>query len=304
MQVEDGIAKAVREMRAGGKVQFLSRNGVYRWNVVDGDKYQVTYNPASKAWSCTCGTEQPCVHAFMVKVDGLVRREKIDVSQDYAIIYPHIKAALMPRNGNGNGHGSNGNGHGRPKALPPASRNGNGNGRHSRPVAKTSQLRQTPPASSEAPDSFTPAIIEALRAPFLPGMVQWKAQSTTKDKRRALAVAYIDARAVMDRLDAVVGAHQWYDQYRVLRITDDDDSETAWSVECRLTVLDISKTDVGVGEDAKAAFSDSFKRAAVKFGVGRYLYDLPKVWVDYDAQRKQLVEEPTLPDWAMPKVAK
>ena len=296
MKAEVGIEKAVREMRNGGKVQFLSKNGVYRWNVVDGDKQQVTYNPDSKAWSCTCGAEQPCVHTFMVKVDGVIRREKIDVSQDYAVIFPRIKAVLT------NGHNGNGNGHSKPKTTPPAKPAAQRNGNGRRPAAKTSHLRQTPPASSEAPDSFTPAVIAALREPFLPGMVQWKAQSTTKDKKRALAVAYIDARAVMDRLDGVVGAGQWYDKYQVLRIA--ANGEDAWVVECSLTLLGVTKVDVGFGEDAKSAYSDAFKRAGVKFGIARYLYDLPKVWVDYDAQRKQLVEEPALPAWAMPKVAK
>jgi hypothetical protein len=50
-------------------------------------------------------------------------------------------------------------------------------------------------------------------------------------------------------------------------------------VLCRLTVLGITKEDVGEGEDLKSAFSDAFKRVAVKFGVGRYLYELPKKWV-------------------------
>jgi len=49
----------------------------------------------------------------------------------------------------------------------------------------------------------------------------------------------------------------------------------------------ISKTDVGspseqpdVGDRLKAAFSDALKRAAVKFGIGRYLYRLSAQWVD------------------------
>jgi hypothetical protein len=45
------------------------------------------------------------------------------------------------------------------------------------------------------------------------------------------------------------------------------------------------------------------KRAAIKFGVGRYLYHLPKVWVDYDPQKKQLKGQPQLPPWAMPAKA-
>jgi len=139
-----------------------------------------------------------------------------------------LQAAAKALVGGNNGHGSNGNGHGKPKAVPPAPRrNGNGNGRHSRPAAKTSQLRQTSPVT-EVPDSFTPSVIERLREPFLSGMVQWKAQSTTKDKKRALAVAYIDARAVMDRLDAVVGAGNWHDKYQVLRIAGGNDEDT-WS---------------------------------------------------------------------------
>src|SRR5262249_6911389 len=50
----------------------------------------------------------------------------------------------------------------------------------------------------------------------------------------------------------------------------------------------------------KAAFSDSLKRAAVKFGVGRYLYRLPTQWQDYDPQRRQFSTPPTLPSWARP----
>ena len=76
------------------------------------------------------------------------------------------------------------------------------------------------------------------------------------------------------------------------------------AVECTLTVCGVSKTDVGTsGESAdaaKAAYSDALKRAAVKFGIGRYLYALPKQWVNYDEQKKQLAQIPTLPKWATP----
>ena len=67
----------------------------------------------------------------------------------------------------------------------------------------------------------------------------------------------------------------------------------------------VTKMDVGGpseqpdgGDRMKAAFSDALKRAAVKFGVGRYLYRLPSQWVDYDAHRKQFVRTPTLPAFA------
>jgi hypothetical protein len=142
-------------------------------------------------------------------------------------------------------------------------------------------------------------VLKALSAPFASEDVHWKAQAVKAD--RALAVAYIDARAVMDRLDEVCGLN-WSDAYDVL---------PSGSVVCRLQVtLDgqaIVKTDVGSpseqpdeGDKMKAAFSDALKRAAIKFGIGRYLYRLPKQWVDYDAQRKTLKSQPQLPAWAMP----
>lgn len=143
---------------------------------------------------------------------------------------------------------------------------------------------------------FTPEITSQLAAPFPADAVQWKAQATNRDKTRALAVAYIDARNVMERLDQVVGPENWTDSYRVI------DLAGSPAIECTLTVYGISKTDVGTagdaGDPAKAAYSDALKRAAVKFGIGRYLYALPKVWVNYDPQRRQLAETPNLPHWA------
>lgn len=85
---------------------------------------------------------------------------------------------------------------------------------------------------------------------------------------------YITARTAMNRLDAVLGPENWWDQYTA--------GET--SVECRLTVRlpdgsTVTKVDAGAyagmsdqGDDDKSGYSDAFKRAAVKFGVGRELY--------------------------------
>jgi hypothetical protein len=67
----------------------------------------------------------------------------------------------------------------------------------------------------------------------------------------------------------------------------------------------ITKMDVGGpseqpdgGDRLKAAFSDALKRAAVKFGIGRYLYRLPQQWADYDPAKRQFAAPPRLPDWA------
>ena len=78
---------------------------------------------------------------------------------------------------------------------------------------------------------------------------------------------------------------------------------------CRLTVTidgdPVTKCDVGgesqqpdEGDRVKAAFSDALKRAAVKFGIGRYLYRLPSQWLDYDSAKKSFTQTPRLPEWA------
>jgi hypothetical protein len=54
------------------------------------------------------------------------------------------------------------------------------------------------------------------------------------------------------------------------------------------------------GDRLKAAFSDALKRAAVKFGVGRYLYRLPAQWVDYDAQKRRFARTPEMPRESTP----
>jgi len=138
-----------------------------------------------------------------------------------------------------------------------------------------------------------------LAEPFPPGEVQWRIEALSKDKRKALVVPYVDARTVLDRLDRVVGPEGWHDSYEVLsdqeRTLEGERRERVVEVKCRLTVLGVSKEDVGEGDSLKAAFSDALKRAAVKFGVGRYLYRLEKQWVDYDPEKGRFTP-PTLPE--------
>ena len=82
-----------------------------------------------------------------------------------------------------------------------------------------------------------------------------------------------------------------------------------WVCRLRIRVGEewITKEDVGgqseqpdEGDRRKAAFSDALKRAAVKFGIGRYLYRLKAQWVDYDPQKRQIVGTPRLPGGAVP----
>jgi len=142
----------------------------------------------------------------------------------------------------------------------------------------------------------------ALCEPFPADVIGWKAQSVKNN--RALAVAYIDARDVMRRLDDVLGPLNWTDDYTAL---------PDGSIMCRLSVRVpggdwVTKCDVGgasdqpdAGDRLKAAFSDALKRAAVKLGVGRYIYQMPSFWVDYDAAKKQIVTPPAVPAAFLPR---
>jgi len=130
--------------------------------------------------------------------------------------------------------------------------------------------------------SLNREILETLSKPFDPREVEVKIQAVNRDRTRAQVVAYVDARTVLDRLDEAVGPTGWSDSYDVLTNGTDNEGRRLVEVKCTLTVLGVSKEDVGEGDSLKAAFSDALKRAAVKFGVGRYLYRLPKVWADLD----------------------
>jgi hypothetical protein len=119
--------------------------------------------------------------------------------------------------------------------------------------------------------------LQALYAEFPRDMVTWRPQGSVSKNNSIMALAYIDARDVMDRLDAVVGPANWSDDY----------FETAKGrVICTLSInvdgVWIRKSD-GSGESdiegEKGAISGALKRAAVKWGIGRYLYDLESPWV-------------------------
>ena len=139
---------------------------------------------------------------------------------------------------------------------------------------------------------LTREVLDALLAPFAAEQVQWKPQVINKDKTKALAVAYVDARDVAERLDQVTRG-DWEFDFEVF-----DNG----NVKGRLTVCGCTRCDLGDCDmdNDKGDVSDALKRCAVLFGVGRYLYRLPTTWVAYDARTKKLKAVPRLPTWAIP----
>jgi hypothetical protein len=130
------------------------------------------------------------------------------------------------------------------------------------------------------------AVFAALAAPFPPEIVELKPGVVREEKRRALALAYVDARHYQARLDAVVGPDGWQVAYR------------PWgerAVICALTILGITREDVGEAEkgdpnQATSAAMQAFKRACAAFGLGRYLYtDLPQIWAEAEPRGRSWV---------------
>ncbi len=126
--------------------------------------------------------------------------------------------------------------------------------------------------------------INDLKKPFDPKLISWRVGATNKKKNngvatKGIALAYIDARDVMQRLDDVCGIGNWQNKHPHAN------GKTSCAIGIKIDNEWVWKEN-GAGdsdtEAEKGAFSDSFKRAAVLWGIGRYLYDVPNIWVEVD----------------------
>lgn len=103
---------------------------------------------------------------------------------------------------------------------------------------------------------------------------QWRVQSFSQNFPTAQCVAYIDSRDVQNLLDEVCGEENWQDDYKVL----DKKLIAGIGIYNENLAQWIWKWDTGTEsniEKEKGQMSDAFKRAAVKWGIGRFLYELP-----------------------------
>lgn len=142
-------------------------------------------------------------------------------------------------------------------------------------------------------------IMYELARPFEEKQISWRVGSTNSDKTSGIALAYIDARDVMHRLDNVFGM-DWQCRYTHA------DTKTICEIGVKVEGEWIWRAG-GAGdsdiEAEKGAISDAFKRAAVLFRIGQYLYSLPNQWFDLTPAGRsyKLAGTPTLPKWATPK---
>jgi hypothetical protein len=125
--------------------------------------------------------------------------------------------------------------------------------------------------------SLTTEDLKKLSEPFDEKTIGIKVQSFSKDRSKAMLVAYAQHTDVAARLDAVDPT--W--STRSVAVERLGDIHT---VRMQLTVKGVTRENVGDGDDQKSAYSDALKRCAMLFGVGRYLYDAEQVWVEYSEQ--------------------
>ena len=148
----------------------------------------------------------------------------------------------------------------------------------------------------------------ALAKPFAPEDLEWRLQQTFEDKMRGIAVPYVTNRAIQNRLDDVVGPENWYNKYRpwirfTVKVRDKEDYKKWVEKEVISQLCGISiyfpdrdrwickcdgaeMTDI---EAVKGGLSDSMKRAAVQWGIGRVLYSMDVVFVDIERKGKSYV---------------
>jgi hypothetical protein len=123
-------------------------------------------------------------------------------------------------------------------------------------------------------------LMNELRKPFKEDELEFRVGATNSDKTKGLALTYVEARAIQNRLDNVIGINNWSMSYR----------EISGGFICTLSLrIDgewISKQDgspITEFESVKGGISSAFKRVASSgWGIGRYLYNLKDNWFPID----------------------
>ena len=124
----------------------------------------------------------------------------------------------------------------------------------------------------------------ALQDFFAADELEWRIQQAGEKNGRvwAICVPYVTNRAIQSRLDDVVGPGDWRNEFRPgpdggvmcgLSIRVGDEWVTKWD--------GAENTDV---EGVKGGLSGAMKRAAVQWGIGRYLYALDECFAHVHEQ--------------------
>ena len=131
---------------------------------------------------------------------------------------------------------------------------------------------------------------QALTAPFPNGDIEWRVSATNKEKTKGLAVPYVTNRAIQNRLDDTVGIDGWHNEFKPWK---DGKAQlcgiSIYFHERKQWLTKWDGADDSDIESVKGGLSDSMKRAAVEWGIGRYLYGMTQVWVRIEQRGKGFV---------------
>lgn len=144
---------------------------------------------------------------------------------------------------------------------------------------------------------MTPSYLAALARRFAVDDLAWKPVAILREQGKARVVPYVTNRAIMDRLDQVCGPENWRNEYRP-----GPNGGLLCGISIRLVREDhtaewVTKWDGAENtklEPVKGGLSASMRRAAVQWGIGRYLYRMPPVLAHVDEQGR-MVGRPDLP---------
>lgn len=128
-----------------------------------------------------------------------------------------------------------------------------------------------------------------LARPFAPEDLEWRLQKTIEAQKRGIAVPFVTNRAIQNRLDDVVGPDCWYNDFKPWHTAGKKEAQI-----CGISIYFegkgfITKWDGAEDSDIepiKGGLSDSMKRAAVQWGIGRILYNMEPVWVNIEQKGK------------------
>ena len=129
----------------------------------------------------------------------------------------------------------------------------------------------------------------ALRKPFAPEDLEWRLQQAFEEKMRGIAVPYVTNRAIQNRLDEAVGPENWYNDYKPWHGAGKKEAQLcgiAIYFEGRGFITKWDGAEDSDIEPVKGGLSDSMKRAAVQWGIGRVLYNMDTVWVNIEKRGK------------------
>ena len=122
----------------------------------------------------------------------------------------------------------------------------------------------------------TDQLMQELQEPFREDELEFKVGATNSDKTMGLALAYVEARSIQNRLDKVVGITNWKVTYREVQ------GGFLCSMSLRIDGEWVSKEDGAQNTDyesVKGGISSAFKRVAASgWGIGRYLYCVRNQW--------------------------